>query len=194
MKRFNRIIRLFAVFLVTSLYSIIHVAQAKAYQPTYRYYDVVGKDFKGLSASIKANRPSGYNSMNEWHISWQYQFEHKKDGCHISQPKVTKEVFVTLPRWQDQSQATNTLRQGWQRYQKALIIHQMGHVEYAHKAQQAILIALEHMPPSKDCKTLKKKANAMAKFILADFDKQDKAYEKRTGGRRTQGAVFQEAR
>lgn len=165
---------------------------AQSEKPIYKFYNVFGNNFNAIEASIKKNRPDGNNSGNEWHISWQYSFEEKKDRCYISEPVVNRKVVIILPQWRPESGASSALIKEWQRYSQALKVHQLGHVAYAKKAQKAILTALEHMPPNKSCAILKKEANALAKTILEDFYAQDRQYEKSTKKGLEQGAVFKE--
>lgn len=183
----------FLVLCILSLSILPLISNARSYQPVYKYYNVVGHDFKSLNASMKSKRPSGFNSMNESHISWQFIFNHINGQCFLKKPVVNIKVFITLPKWLNFKSAPKKLKTKWLRYTQALKKHQLGHVNYAYKSQQAILIAFKNLKPEADCKKLKIKANQLARLILVDFDRQDKKYEIRTKKGLEQGAILRES-
>ncbi len=175
---------------VVTLAIISLCTHAKNVEPLYKYYIVEGHDFNSLDASIKKNRPNGYNSMNESHIGWQFNFKHKNGKCYLIEPRVNNKVIITLPKWIKQQDAPTKLVNEWQRYIKALQVHQLGHINFSYKSQQAILNAFKDIKAEKKCDTLKVKANKLAKSIVNKFDLQEKKYERRTKKGLTQGAIL----
>lgn len=159
---------------------------------SHRHYMVYGNNYQSVSKSLKRNRPDGYNSMNEWHISWQYDFKIKDDQCHMVQPKVKRKVIFILPKLAVGQPLSQSFQKEWQRFSAALIAHQMGHAKFADQAMLAIQAAFDHFPAEKTCQQVKEKANQLARTIIDDYKVKEKAYDKETGSGFTQGAVLRD--
>lgn len=185
------LIKTFKSALLASMLAVVPLT-AKASEPIYRYYSVIGTDFKSVNASMMANRPNGANSGNEWHIGWKFTFQEYDGQCHLIKPSVSKKTIIILPRWDNISDGKSNMQKEWKRYSKALKVHQHGHIKNANQAQEAILSMLKSFPAMEKCRDVKSLANKQARAILKEYYKKDAAYEKETEKGATQGAQLKE--
>lgn len=185
----TRVIRLFMLIVAGTL-AMSASAQTKTDNTHYQYFIITGSTYSALVDAINHQAKNGHYPNNEWHISWQFTTTPQKNGCHLSSPQVEKKITVYLPRWVDQQKASPALVAEWQRYEKAVLAHQHGHIKFADQCYQAVIKALSQVPPAKTCKALEEKANAIANQVVERYQTLNATYEKETKKGKTQGVYL----
>jgi predicted secreted Zn-dependent protease len=95
-----------------------------------------------------------------------------------------------LPRWTGPTNAFQTIQPTWDRYFAALAEHEAGHARFALDAAAEMHKQVQALGEQPDCEGLKKKINALAQQVLADYRKREQQYDQTTRHGATQGAVF----
>ncbi len=91
------------------------------------YYAVAGRDDAEVLLALRTSprfRSSGHAAAAEWAVRW----EHPDGGaCAPADIEVFAEIVAHFPRWDAPSTAPAASRGNWQRYVRALAIHEQGH-------------------------------------------------------------------
>jgi len=169
---------------------------AGAEPETITYYAVKGRTLDELRREVfsrgpydhtKGQRFAGWTS---WQIKW--WLEHRADDtntCSVTGARTETHDTYTLPQWSDENSASEDLRQTWRRFVDALVDHEKGHGRLARELGDRIKAAIERLPPRPDCRELEQDANILAHTMIRD-DKEQEAYDLRTGHGERQGAAF----
>ncbi len=160
------------------------------------YYAIQGSTAEELRSQINQNSPVDvrssrrYAAYTEWEVSWYYRSNRKSHECSLNSPQINTAVRMTLPRWTPPANAPAPLKTQWNRYLKALRLHEEGHQQHGIKAGQEILQILKQMPTFQSCQILASTANREADQIIKKYNQQDISYDQRTKHGAMQGAVF----
>jgi predicted secreted Zn-dependent protease len=185
-------IRLFATVLAVAASTAL-VASAPAATPsprvahaTMHYYAVGGVTEAQIRARLNANAPAspdGFkgDAYTSWHFRWSWP-GYGSSACNLAKAAVTLTVDVHFPRWTHPKAAPAAVAAAWNRYAKALAVHESGHANYARARYPFVLGAIRRAT----CRT----ADAAAQAQLALIRKHDVAYDASTNHGATQGARF----
>lgn len=158
-----------------------------------RTYPVRGRTVQSVGRSLRqAGRSQiGRDAMGltRWSVRWSWHAQAGDDGCHLDEVEVTVAIEMTLPEWQDRKASGSTLVDAWDRFERALWVHESGHRDLAMAAGNEILSTLRAFQ-TPDCAAVDEAARARAREILARYERQSALYERTTGTGRTQGAVW----
>jgi predicted secreted Zn-dependent protease len=186
-------IRLFAIALaaVASFASGASAATAATPSPrvahaTMKYYAVGGVTEAQIRARLNANAPASPDGFKgDAYTSWNYRWSwpgYGSSACTLAKAVVTLTVDVHFPRWTHPKAASAAVAAAWNRYAKALAVHESGHANYARARYPFVLRAIRRAT----CRT----ADAAAQAQLALIRKHDVAYDASTNHGATQGARF----
>jgi predicted secreted Zn-dependent protease len=161
----------------------------------YWYYAIHGRSAAALR--VELNRlgpvdPSGkrFDAVTKWWVSWQYRSETKSGMCAIASVDVLVKLRFTYPRWKKPARPTAALVRKWNRYLKALSIHEEGHAKNAVQAGNRILRGIRAQAPRSSCAALSSAANTLGRREVKRANDADVAYDARTRHGATQGAIF----
>ncbi len=159
------------------------------------FYEVSGASLEELRTDVYARGPydrhkgQRYAGWAEWRIEWRFERDMGPKGCAISDATTETHVDYTLPRWADAHRAPPEAQESWNRFIKALTLHEEGHGQLARELAQRIEVALRSLPPEHTCTALDQTANGLARRMIAE-DKTQEEYDRLTGHGHTQGAAF----
>jgi predicted secreted Zn-dependent protease len=185
-------IRFFVAALAVAA-SIALAASAQAAVPsprvahaTMHYYAVGGVTDAQIRARLNANAPAspdGYkgDAYTSWRFRWGWP-GYGSSTCNLARATVTLTIDVHFPRWTHPQAASAQVAADWNRYAKALALHESGHANYARARYPYVLRAIRRAT----CRT----ADAAAQAQLALIRKHDLAYDAGTNHGATQGARF----
>lgn len=153
---------------------------------TMHYYAVGGVTEAQIRARLNANAPAspdGFkgDAYTSWHYHWGWP-GYGTSTCNLAKAVVRLAVDVHFPRWTHPKAASAVVVAAWNRYAKALAVHESGHARYARARYPFVLRAIEHAT----CRT----ADAAAQAQVALIRKHDLAYDASTHHGETQGARF----
>lgn len=114
----------------------------------------------------------------------------RRDGvCRVEDLSVRLRLEVTLPEWTDAPAASHDLRQRWNRYIRALRIHEDGHVRRARQGGRMLMEALAGLE-APDCERLNDLVRREAERMMGRIRDLQRDYDRDTGHGRTQGASW----
>jgi predicted secreted Zn-dependent protease len=166
-----------------------------AEQETFNYYEVEASSLEELRHEVYTRGPHDRTSnqrfagWTSWQIRWWIDHHVTDAGCHVSKAITQTHVTYTLPHWANASHASLDLQQSWHRFVTALKEHEFGHGRLARELGGRIQLAIENLPPQPTCQTLNREASLLANRMIWE-DKEQEAYDRRTGHGEKQGAAF----
>jgi predicted secreted Zn-dependent protease len=155
-----------------------------------RYYDIRGDQTNELRQQMNRKGPRGYDAYAAWYVRWRFDHARSANSCSIADVSASVKVEITLPRWVDEEDADDALRERWQSYYAALVEHENGHRDFGIRAAREIEEALAGLEPQPSCEGLTRIANRTGKSILAGIVAEEKAYDRDTNHGMNDGAVF----
>ena len=158
------------------------------------YYDVTGATARELRRSLDSNRPGGKTSRFgdgrvNWFVRWDYHYNCDA-VCRVTDATTSVEVTMFLPRWGARESASPDLAVQWDRYLRALRLHEDGHEALARDAAEAIRKGLLSLGGFKNAHDLAAAVDRGAKALLADYQSREVGYDLKTAHGATQGASF----
>jgi predicted secreted Zn-dependent protease len=161
----------------------------------YRYYSVSGSTPQALRSQLNRVSPvfqdgQRFDGKTYWYVRWFYYYANTGNSCRITQVKSSVEVELTLPQWQQPTNAPRSLVNQWQRYMTALQLHEDGHKDHGVAAAQEVLSVINNLPAYPSCPELETAANAAGKGVLQRYNQKDIEYDRVTQHGATQGAIF----
>ena len=162
---------------------------------TFNYYEVDARSLEELRREVYTRGPHDrasnqrFAGWTSWQIRWWVDHLFLDSGCHVAKATTQTHVTYTLPHWRNASDAPLDLQQSWHRFVSALTEHEYGHGQLARELGGRIQIAIEGLPPQPTCQALNREASLLANRMIWD-DKEQQAYDRRTGHGEKQGAAF----
>lgn len=178
------------------LFSAAPADAAPELSETTIYYDVRGVTATDLRREINASRPADkdgwrFDAITNWKVSWRFRYNKTNLGCAIKGAVETAAtVRYNLPNWVDANSAPADLRNRWQRYHAALVVHEHGHGAIAASAADDVLRAIDALGAFATCAALEQAAHRTGREIIERYARFDDDYDRRTDHGRTQGARF----
>lgn len=156
-----------------------------------RWYEADARAHPSLGRALSQASPirvgsTVYHGYTRWEVRWRFWWHTTADGlCHITRVQTRADGEITLPRLRH---ATAAQRAKFERYLGPLQAHERGHFELARQAAREIDQGIAGLPPMRDCRALEARANALGHEHLRRAQATERAYDRRTGHGRTQGA------
>lgn len=132
----------------------------------------------------------GGDARTKWDVKWRYGLSQIPGGCRIQNVTTSVHVTYIMPRWKNPADGSQELRGKWDKYVKALQIHEDGHKDHGIHAAQEIEAEIAQLRPLRSCNEIQRAMNTTANNILEKYRKKDLYYDILTIHGATQGAVF----
>ena len=150
-----------------------------------RWYDVAGHDVRTLRESLRTEAPR--NDLDEptlgrtqWSATWRW--EGAGEPCAVESVHVDLSLVVWLPRWTPGPGADPALIRRWRDYLRALLGHELGHVELVREQVEV----LEDLLAEASCADV----DTVGRVGVEAIEDLNLAYDAHTGHGRDQGARF----
>lgn len=131
-----------------------------------------------------------YPAYTHWRVDWNYTYQFVPGTCKLVKLTATVSGTITLPRWVDSRDASNSLVQSWDAMVAALRVHENGHYAHGIAAAQEIEALQNTVGSAADCPSLEKEINAQSQAIVDKYSALDVKYDEDTKHGQTQGAVL----
>jgi predicted secreted Zn-dependent protease len=159
------------------------------------YYEVSGTNAEALLASMKEHRPYAHNAYTDWHIDWNYEFLIKSNECVLRSFDTRIQIRYALPKRVGSARADKSLRQEWNRFLAATMVHERGHSDLGIAAAKEMMRVVRSRDwRAADRKALKALVDGECERILKDFHAQEVSYDEKTDHGRTQNARLKTGR
>ncbi|HUQ19987.1 MAG TPA: DUF922 domain-containing protein [Gemmatimonadaceae bacterium] len=160
---------------------------------TVVYYDIHGKTYPELLADLRRLGPNvdGRSFVGETRspMRWSWRVESSAaPNCSIEFVNVSVNSQITLPRWTPPADADTALVTEWNRFLKALELHEAGHKDISARAARDIIRGVRQV--SGLCSTINIRANDLAREIVDRSVVEQREYDFTTRHGLTQGTAF----
>lgn len=160
---------------------------------TIEYYDVQGTTLEQLRESLRTLGPvdddgERHHGQVRWNLQWRYNYSTDRGGCRLTGFTVQRSTTMQLPRWVDVDRVSPALRSDWERYSRALRLHEDGHVETGALAAAEIERRTAAVKRSPTCAALTATLDEIGKAVIQEFKARDVEYDAMTGHGATQDA------
>ena len=159
-------------------------------QPTvsskYRCYVVSGDTAAALVSEMDRLGPGPDHAYTRWYVEYGFRFSASGATCRIETLDVSVRTVFTLPRWADPRRASQDLRTEWNRYLKAVLVHENGHRRLGEEAGARVFRRLDGFEAA--CSEIERRVNELANSTIAEQRRREDRYDARTDHGRTQGA------
>lgn len=127
-----------------------------------------------------------FHAYTDWHVKWHYRWWEEADGrCRITRVTTSVLITITLPSLQNTSEEMQAL---FNRYRRALEVHEQGHVDTGKMAAKTIESAILKLPEKASCAELSALADSRATELIEEYKLRDVQYDTATQHGRSQGA------
>lgn len=127
-----------------------------------------------------------FHGYTRWNVRWNYRWWREASGrCRITEVTTRLSTEVQLPELRGAAPAHQA---AFERYLRALSAHEQGHVQLGRDAAQAIDQGIARLPPTADCPTLERQADALGRRLLQEHVERERQYDRDTGHGAAQGA------
>ena len=158
-----------------------------------RYYDIVGRTENDLLQAMLRGAPlsegTRFFGLTSTEVRYTYWKTSTSTGCNLTNVEVHLRVVTTLPRWRPSSGTAYEVERRWRSFDRALLIHENGHKQYALEEANLILRTLESMR-TPTCDTMDSEARSTATTLRDMYIQRHNAYDVRTDHGTTQGATW----
>ena len=173
-----------------------HTSDRENVHIDYNYYEIAGKQAMSLRRQMSQLGPiykvngHRFDGMTQWGIEWQNSYRRKGGQCLEFNVILKEKITYTMPKWIDRASAPSALRKKWDRYYKALDLHERGHGQHGLEALQEMESAIPQPRGGLSCAQLQDAFKIKVDAILEKYKKKEIKYDKDTQHGLTQGAVF----
>ena len=131
----------------------------------------------------------GYAGQLSWSVHWDYRSIADSSGCRVADANVYLQTTMITPMWTAPANADGAVMSEWERFLRALEIHEQGHrtiaVRGATQLWQAILSV---SAPS--CDLIAGLVETVTRPVVDDLRRAEERYDVETRHGETQGATF----
>lgn len=158
-----------------------------------RWYPVsqrLGNSLQSALNSASPVRENGkiFHGHTAWNIRWSFRWDRNASGlCEIVDHAIHLSVITTLPELKT---GTFTAQTEFQRYLRALELHEEGHKKIAQDAAHSVDRTFKTLPAMTSCKALETEAQRQGSTILESARKAGAEYDATTKHGHTQGACL----
>ena len=161
----------------------------------YEYYEVCGCSEKDLHCdltdkAIKCKDGKKYDSVTNWKVTWDYDYNRGGDACSTAAYKVTVAVIFRLPKWVSSRDASQQLVDKWNNYMKSLLLHEIGHRDRAVDAADELSRLIADLPPARTCSELDREVDRISRSRLNILIADQEEYDTATSHGHAQGVTF----
>jgi predicted secreted Zn-dependent protease len=162
---------------------------------TYEYYEIKGNSEDQLRSEMCRNGckwkdGKTYDSVTNWHVMWDYDYDRSPESCSAKSFKVFIDVNFRYPKWVRPDDVPGPLSAKWELYMNSLVEHETGHRDMAVDAAAELARDVAGLPASPTCAELDRAVKSLCRERLNKLSDDAKEYDEVTRHGSSQGAVF----
>lgn len=172
----RRIISVFGAMLSVLLISGLASASPRIVK-TYSYFSISGRTADDLDAQLQKHGPltrsSGFRHPGATQIKFggEVTYLETDRNCSIGDVSVTLKTNITLPRWVNRRQASDTLGLIWDTLAADIKRHEERHAEIARGYARKLETNLNSLGSRKTCKELEAEVGKLTKAMIDEHDR-----------------------
>ena len=125
-----------------------------------------------------------------WKVRWNTRWVQQKGSCRVSSFKTFIAVVYRMPYWPGSTRSGSALAEEWNKFYKALKVHEDGHGDIAIRAGDAIDSKVARLGSFTNCSELESAVNEIGYSELEKYNLMNAQYDLDTQHGRTQDAIF----
>lgn len=154
-------------------------------------YAIDPVNVEDLPAALNRNTTNGqYHAYAYWNVSWRYQYDTSGAQCKLASSTVTLKTELLMPELASDWPVDEETRHIFQQYQRNLLTHEYGHLDFGRTAANEIDQWLKSGQQASNCSELSTRLNQKAQSIIETQGQLDDQYDEDTQHGRTQGAYI----
>ncbi len=172
----RRISSVFGAMLVVLLVPLLAGASPRITK-TYSYFSISGRTADDLDNQLQKHGPltrsTGFRHPGATQIKFggEVTYLETDRNCSIGDVNVTLKTHITLPRWVNRRQATDTLGLIWDTLSADIKRHEERHAEIARGYARKLEDSLQSLGSRKTCKELENEVSLLTKSMIEDHDR-----------------------
>jgi predicted secreted Zn-dependent protease len=156
-----------------------------------RHYALDASDVDGLRRQLDSRGPRNRfghpaSALTTHALTAEYRLVPSADGCTIVDVAVRVAIDIRLPQWTPTRTPPPSLVEQWQRLERDLIDHELGHRDNGVWAADEYLRRLRALPPQRGCGALGLRARAERDAVVLALEAREAEYDARTDFSRAQ--------
>jgi len=181
----------FFPFLIVFLISVSTSWAEPQITESNTYYEIHGNTLEQLRSEMHHKGGHSFGvAFTDWRVSWMADRVETPQGFVVTNSNTKVIVTYLYPKWVDEAQAPEELRQKWATLMKAIVIHEKGHGAIAIEAARAVDQAVMAVKPNKSAHVLDGYVKIAGERVLPIYRKKEVEYDRVTKYGQTQGATF----
>ena len=178
----------FALALVLNNSAVMRVPVTQTETLDVNYYEVTGLSPEHLILSFRSRPNPAVMATTRAGVSTRYDFAFGNGECRLMQVELMLDIDITYPRWREEENGSDEMREEWSRFIAAVEVHEQGHVDRFREAAARLSDRLASIPPASSCQTIRRAVAEEKNRFDHEVGVIQAAYERQTGFGRTQGA------
>lgn len=190
MGKFNRFTTLSVILIGLTLTGDSSALAEFIIEEATQYFDVGGDIPSEILAEISARRGGNIVALTKTNHEVRYSVESIGDRCKVIDTVINTQIIYLVPRWTEYQTARPEMKKAWDRFFRAIIVHENGHGDLAKAASRDLSRSIGQAKGH--CSAIKTLVAGRQNIVVSRYDLRNQAYDKRTMHGQKQGIVFPE--
>ena len=154
--------------------AVILACQEAAVVEAIEYFDVDGVTAAAIFSDMQSKGPNistkGAHALAATHADYRHESEmvYRRDGrCVTINLTVSLTLTYQIPRWADEAEASEAVRNWWNRIIERIWAHERGHAQIAREGAAELQDALLSVPSAANCDDLRSDLRRTMQRIIA---------------------------
>jgi predicted secreted Zn-dependent protease len=162
------------------------------------YYTVTGATLQEIRESIQRARPwrdrHDHVAVTDWNIRARSTVVPFQGEFRCSGFNTLTIIRITMPRWTPPEGVADQVKAEWERYESALLAHEVGHGHFALAAAAEMHRRVRALGNGPDAEGLRQQAQQTVAQVMEEFQRREQEYDRLTRHGAEQGASFRHER
>ncbi len=151
------------------------------------YYSIYGNSLQALGNEISRKGPNGFTGYTDSDFNYRFTTFPAGSRCSVASFSIDVTITYTLPKWEDQNQASSELQDAWNQSFAALDRHERQHGSYAKDTYEKIIRDVRAIGFRDSCDEVRRVVTSTYDNAMASNREQNRNYDRITDHGRTEG-------
>lgn len=160
----------------------VELVESTVYYPIYGSTFQEAREYAGTHGQEIGKYPDKlFVGVTSWNIDWTMPEVPAGKGCDFVSSRITVEIKITLPQWENQHEAGPEEIQKWNDYINDLQEHEGVHRQYAIDTANQIKSEFNKIPTPASCQYLRYEMSSIANRLKGELKAKNEAFDKEEG-------------
>lgn len=173
------------------LLSLCHAGSAHAesvIEESTEYFDVDGQFPSEILAAISAVRGSNVVALTKTSHEMRYSVVSRGDRCRVEDTVINTKIVYLVPRWTGYNSARKAMKDAWDKFHEAIMLHEHGHGDLAKAASRDLSRSIGRTKGH--CSAIETLVDGRRNLVVSRYELRNEDYDTRTMHGQKQGIVF----